>query len=150
MSGAGNFAEGCERINDYLAETSYENTGIYHTLHPCKSPYLRISRVRNHTTAKDCGLLLEAVYDGTCISEEASKQMLDLLLQQQRTGKIPAGVPKGTKTANKTGETDQAQHDAAIIFGPENDYIFCVMTYNAPSSITAIQQLSGLIYEYLE
>lgn len=149
-SGSGSFVEGCELINTYLAETNYKNTGVYHTLHPCKSPYLRISRVRNHTTAEDCGLLLEAVYDGTCVSEEASEQMLNLLLQQQRIGKIPAGVPEGTKTANKTGETDYSQHDAAIIFGPETDYIFCVMTYNAPGSISAIQALSGLIYEYLE
>lgn len=151
MSGAsGSFAEGCELVNSYLSGSNYENTGVYHTLHPCRSPYLRISRTRNQTTAEDCGELLEAIYDGTCVSEEASEQMLKLLLQQQRTGKIPAGVPEGTKTANKTGETDYAQHDAAIIFGPETDYVFCVMSYNAPGSITAIQNLSGLIYEYLE
>ena len=149
-SPTGSFVDGCEQINEYLSDAKYENTGIYHTLHPCKSPYLRISRVRNHTTAEDCGKLLEAVYEEECVSEEASEQMMELLLNQERTGKIPAGLPTGTRSANKTGETDEAQHDAAIIFGPETDYIFCVMTYNAPGSITAIQKLSGLIYEYLE
>ena len=54
--------------------------------------------------------------------------MLDLLLKQTRRWKIPSGLPSGTKVANKTGETSQYQHDAAIVFGPKTDYVVCIFS----------------------
>lgn len=75
--------------------------------------------------------------------------MLDLLLQQKLTGKIPAGIPKGVEVANKTGETDVTQHDAAIVFGPKTDYILCVMSWYDGNAIRVIQDISKLVYEYL-
>ena len=48
-----------------------------------------------------------------------------LLLGQERDYKIPAGVPEHVTVANKTGETDTCQHDAAIVFG-ESATISCV------------------------
>lgn len=47
---------------------------------------------------------------------KASKKMLKYLKAQQRKGKIPAGLPKGVKSANKTGEYGPYEHDAAIVF----------------------------------
>ena len=43
--------------------------------------------------------------------------MLNLLSNQENTWKIPQGLPDGIKSANKTGETDQDQHDIAIVYG---------------------------------
>ena len=53
--------------------------------------------------------------------------MLNLLKQQERTWKIPAGLPQGVKSANKTGELPDTENDAAIVFGETADYILCVM-----------------------
>ena len=78
--------------------------------------------------------------------------MLDLLLNQQVVWKIPQGLPENIVAANKTGETDQDQHDIAIIYGEETTYILCVMSENCPSSDTAIQNIrsiSRLVYNYL-
>lgn len=149
-SASGSFIEGCLRVNEYISGTAYENTGIFHTLHPCDSACFRTSTTRNYTTVEDCGNLLESIYDGTCVSEEVSEKMLSLLLQQQLTSKIPAGLPEGTKVANKTGETDATQHDAAIVFGPERDYILCIMSSDDGTAIYTIQEISALVYEYLE
>ena len=41
--------------------------------------------------------------------------MLDLLKNQQNTSKIPEGLGVDVPTANKTGETDEDQHDIAIV-----------------------------------
>ena len=38
------------------------------------------------------------------------------------TWKIPQGLPDGIKSANKTGETDQDQHDIAIVYGEKTTY----------------------------
>lgn len=62
--------------------------------------------------------------------------------------KIPAGLPEGTKCANKTGETDEYQHDAAIVYSPGGDYILCIMSSNCGAAITNIQDISATVYDY--
>ena len=94
------------------------------------------------TSVKDCGALLEKIYNKECVSPEASEEMLNLLKNQENTWKIPEGLPEGILSANKTGETDQDQHDIAIV---------CVMSENCPegTAVTNIQKISGLVYNYL-
>lgn len=148
----GDFAAGCEKMNAFLIEKGYTDTGIYHSLSPSKTRNVEISGQENCTSVEDCGALLEAVYRGTCVSEEASEEMLELLLNQQNTSKIPEGVPDSVQVANKTGETDEIQHDAAIVYGPQTDYILCVMSEGAGGAgiaIRQIQKISAVAYEYL-
>ena len=70
----------------------------------------------NYTSVGDCAKFMAAVYNGEL---PHSNEMLNLLKQQQRTSKIPAGVPYGVQTANKTGELPQVQNDAAIVFADQ-------------------------------
>lgn len=148
------FAEGAEEINCYLKAQEYTDTGLYHTLHPAWSEYEWISEEQNHTSAKDCGLLLERIYDGECVSEKASAKMLELLLNQQVIQKIPQGLPEDGPAvcANKTGETDTDHHDAAIVFGPKTDYVLCVMSSeweDSNEAVMTICEISKIVYETL-
>ena len=77
--------------------------------------------------------------------------MLKLLKNQRRRDKIPAGLPAGTVAANKTGETDEVSHDAAIVYSPARDYILVVMvtdTNNAWKHEGGIAGLSRTVYEF--
>lgn len=134
-------------IQDYIDKNGYANTTITSILVPTryKAPS---SPGRNSTSVADCGLLLEKIYKGKCVSPEASEQFLDLLLNQTHVNKIPAGLPEGTKCANKTGETDEYQHDAAIVYSPGGDYILCIMSSNCGAAITNIQDISATVYDY--
>lgn len=108
---------------------------------------------KNYTSVKDCGLFLENVYRAVCISPEASAQMLELLKAQQRRGKIPAGLPDGVITANKTGEVSTMEHDAAIVYGPGRDYVLCVMSVNLTDTEAArqhIRDLSAAVYRHFQ
>ena len=78
--------------------------------------------------------------------------MLELLMNQRNTTKIPAGISADIPIANKTGETDQDQHDMAIVYGPKTTYILCVMSEDFKSAETAIENIrtiSGVVYNYL-
>ena len=146
------FAQGCVLIDKYLGEKGYPDTAIYHSLSPSATGLISIADEQNSTSVEDCGQLLERIYDGTCVSKEASGQMLELLMNQETVNKIPKGVPEDVKVANKTGETDEVQHDAAIVYGPQKDYILCVMSRDltgAGKSIRLIQEISKVTYEYL-
>lgn len=144
------FKEGAEKINEYLKEEGYGDTSVQHTLAPSASPSTGLGG-RNTTSVKDCGMLLERIYKGDCVSKEASEEMLNILLQQEVDWKIPSGLSSDVKVANKTGETDTSQHDIAIVYGEKTTYIFCVMSQNCPEStaIHNIRDLSRVVYYHL-
>ena len=142
------FLDGAELVNKYLKKEGYTETTYQNTLHPSSSQKLSLGG-HNMTTVKDCGKLLERIYKGECVSREASEEMLNLLSNQENTTKIPEGVPADVKTANKTGETDENQHDIAIVYGPKTTYILCVMSEDSANAIANIQSISKVVYNYL-
>ncbi len=145
-SSSNNFVSGAAVINSYLSENGYSKTSVHHTLHPSSSA--STGDGSNTTSARDCGLLLERIYEGSCVSRDYSNQMLNLLLNQQRRTKIPAGVPSGIKVANKTGETSTLEHDIAIVYGEKTDYVLCVFSSNCSSAVSGIRKISSAVYEY--
>lgn len=125
------FTEGAEYINAYLSEQGYKDTVIFHTLHPAESEPEAISDNPgdlNETSVKDCGLLLDRIYNNECVSYDASQAMLSLLSMQENDTKIHAGIADAKKIVNKTGETDKQQHDVAIVYTTDRDYILCIMS----------------------
>lgn len=146
-SGCNSQVAGRPIIQAYIDKEGYTDTTITSMLLPTsyRSPS---SPGRNYTTVEDCGLLLEKLYKGQCVNPEVSHKFLKLLHNQQHINKIPAGLPEGTKCANKTGDTDDFQHDAAIVYSPGGDYILCIMSSNCGASITNCQKISETVYEY--
>lgn len=67
--------------------------------------------------------------------------------------KIPANLPDGVKVANKTGELDDVENDAGIIYNTAKniDLVVCFMSQDLTDSSEAqavIAQDSRLIYGY--
>lgn len=151
LSDSDSFLAGARLINADIQEWGYTDTTISHSLIPAEMDYVTTGG-SNLTSVEDCGKLLEEIYRGTCVSASASEEMLALLMDQETTYKIPEVIPASVKVANKTGETDESEHDAAIVYGPTTDYILCVMSYDdteTGDSIGMIQQISEIVYEYL-
>lgn len=146
-SGVNSQVAGRPIIQSYIDAEGYKDTTITSMLLPTKyrSPS---SPGRNYTTVEDCGRLLEKIYKGQCVNPEVSRQFLNLLLNQSHINKIPAGLPEGTKCANKTGDTDDFQHDAAIVYSPGGDYIITIMSTNCGAAITNCRNISNVVYEY--
>ena len=128
-----------EKINEFAREKGYEETELNRRM-------LDWNGKENYTSACDCGKMLEEVLKGEYVSEEASERILEALRDQQRTSKIPAGVPGEVKTANKTGELDNVDNDAAIVWSPECTYILCIMSSNTGGRIPEIRKLSSMVY----
>ena len=98
----------------------------------------------NYTSSKDCGTFLKEIYqivngtisDSTLPNAEAMYYQLKM---QQRKNKIPAQMPDGVHTANKTGELDTVENDAAIIFDTAKgiDLVICFMSQDLNDTATA-------------
>src|SRR5437867_1394088 len=74
------------------------------------------ARLNNTTTARDLGMLLAAISNGTAASAASCREMLAILAKQQFNEAIPAGLPPGTWVYHNTGWTGQVvYHDAALV-----------------------------------
>ena len=144
--GHGSISSGIHTITSFCHSHGYEDTNAGGTLSP--SYFQTVWLGSSYSTARDCGHILEDIYRGNLVSESASKQMLTLLKKQTRKWKIPAGLPSGVKSANKTGEYNARQHDAAIVFSKKADYVIVIMTENDGAAISHIRKISRMTYDY--
>ena len=108
--------------------------------------------LQNYTTGSDCAKILRLIYEGKCVSEEYSAEMLSLLKAQTVNDRIPAEIPLSTVIAHKTGDLSGLScGDVGIVFSPGGDYIICAIC-NAPAgdaaAADAIAALSSSVFSY--
>jgi len=103
-------------------------------------------------TARSVGDLLEKIYRGSAVSQEASEEMGQLLFAQEVNDRIPKYLPQDVKVGHKTGELDTIRHDAGIVLGKKSDYIFIFLSdTNSPEDASEkIAELSKQIFDALE
>ena len=133
---------GMDAVNSYISANGYDETSLNRLL-------LTARTTENYTSAEDVSNLLEKIYNNEL---PHSDEMLNLLKQQTRRNKIPTGLPSGVVVANKTGELDDVENDAAIIYSG-GDYIEVVMSegVNTGQAQSTISEISSIVYdEYSE
>ena len=147
--GGGDFVAGANVVYDFCMEHGYEHTSIGRRfLDP--NP-----QGDNFTCADDCGKILSDIYYGRLVCEEASEKMLGLLKGQNVRHKIPAGLPSGFTSGNKTGEMPEGyglgciENDIAIVFSPKGDYVLCVLSNDLGGDNGGAQQTITQISSYV-
>ena len=127
--GNGNDAAGMTKVNNFCQEHGFTSTQMNRLLLAGKE------NGDNYTSVKDCGTFLKQIYqvvNGTLPSSTLTNAdaMYFQLKTQQRKNKIPAQLPEGVGTANKTGELDTVENDAAIIYDTAKgiDLVVCFMS----------------------
>lgn len=97
------FVKGTAVVNKYLKKNGYGKTGCHSTLHPSSSSVTSDGK-RNQASAKDCGLLLERIYKGTCVSKKYSREMEKLLCSSKENGKFRQDFPRVPRWPTKQGK----------------------------------------------
>lgn len=145
--GGGDSAAGMAAVNSFCEAHEYTSTHMGRLLLASNA------EDDNYTSVSDCGKILSEIYSQS-ESLTYPELMFKLLQQQERRNKIPAGIPTidGAQVANKTGELDTVENDAAIIFdAPRNDFVLCIMAQNVADTAQAqanIQSLANMVYGY--
>lgn len=129
---------GFDTINTYIKNNGYSKTVLNREM------LASTAKGDNYTSAKDAATILENIYNGKCVNKSYSQKMLNLLKQQTRKNKIPAGVPDGVQTANKTGELDTVENDAAIVFKGDTPYVLVVMSSGLSDTSKARQDIVSI------
>lgn len=139
---------GIERVNMLIEPFGFSDTRLN------KYIGLNLPGPENVTSVSDCARLLHGIYTGTLISPDASRAMLNLLLQQDINTKMPVPLPVWATVAHKTGEYfNEANHDVGIVFSGDSDkadYILCVMVNDVVESeaVAVNIALSRLVWNY--
>jgi beta-lactamase class A len=108
--------------------------------------------LNNEVTANGLLKILRVIADGKAYSEEASHEMLTIMLDQQYRSGIPAGLPKAARVAHKTGNISTVHHDAGIVFlDGRKPYVLVILTQFSADKArgTAVADVSRDIYNAL-
>lgn len=135
--GRGDYEKGAKKIMKWIKE------------HGFKEVDTTCADGDNYCSSSDICKFLESVNNN---EYKHSKDMLDLLKNQQVLHKIPAGLPNKVKSASKTGELDDTENDSAIIFSSHATYTLCIMSTkdtDCENAQTMIREISKMIYETL-
>lgn len=151
MLGNGDDEAGMNAVNAFCTSHGYSSTSMGRLL-------LQSNEYGdNYTSVSDCGHFLKEIYQSNAGTAESSLSHTDamyaLLKMQERRNKIPANLPEGVKVANKTGELDDVENDAGIIYNTAKniDLVVCFMSQNlndCGEAQAVIAQDSRLIYGY--
>ena len=107
----------------------------------------------NTTTARDLARVMAEVATGERVSAAAREEMLGILEQQHFRENIPAGLPEGTRVANKTGWITAHNHDAAVVFPTgAPPYVLVVLVRGIEDQSEAarlVARLSTLVWDHV-
>lgn len=150
--GYGDTVSGMNAINEFCKAHGYANTSMGRLMLQSNE------NGDNYTSVQDCGRFLKEVYEinnGTAQNATLSHadSMYALLKAQTRQNKIPAQIPDSVGVANKTGELDTVENDAAILYNTAKgiDLVICYMSENLTAvgdAQTTIAEQSRMIYGY--
>jgi beta-lactamase class A len=97
----------------------------------------------NRIVPAEIGELLERIYRHEFVSEDVSREMEKLLLEQQINHKIPGYLPEGTPVAHKTGEDDGITNDVGVVYG-EKPFVICFASNftDVPAAERALREIA--------
>ena len=138
-----------EKVTSTMRELGADSINVLRGVEDLKAYRKGLS---NSTTARDLLVIFEHLSSGTLISEEANKEMLDILKDQVFNDMISAKLPEGTEVAHKTGWITNVHHDSGIVYiSKDEGYILIFLSKNAPDReavLEAAATISEMIYNY--
>jgi beta-lactamase class A len=107
----------------------------------------------NRVTANGLVALLRLIAEERAYTSELSREMLDILHQQEFRKGIPARLPREVRVAHKTGDISTIAHDAGVVYAPgRKPYVIAILTEWSPdagSRSPTIATVSHVAYEQL-
>jgi beta-lactamase class A len=108
--------------------------------------------MNNTTTARGLGQVMASIAEGNAASAQSCGQMMQILLRQRFNDGIPAGLPRHTRVAHKTGWFTGVHHDAAVVFFDNRPrYVLVILTRGLQEQTASAQlmaDLAGMVHRH--
>lgn len=123
---------GIPSTNKRMDELKLPNTQIHAKVFKGSTTSIAPDRTKKFglgsTTAREMIKILEMLHQGTLVSEESSRAMLDHLRKCEDKDKFPRFLPTGASVAHKTGSVNKSRTDAGILYFKGGPVAVCVLT----------------------
>src|SRR5204862_4466462 len=143
-----------ERVGATRAQASARSLGAWsiQVLRGVEDGTAYRAGLNNTTTARDLGMPLAAIALPRAASRSSCDTMVAILSRQEFNEGIPAGVPRGTRVAHKTGWIGEVvYHDAAVVYPARGgSYVLVVLTGAIKQDSVAhtlVADLSRMVYD---
>ncbi len=117
---------GTKNVDDFIQSLGIEGVTVQRGVEDDVAFHLGIN---NSATARGLTQTMNLIARKRVVSQQASEQMIDIMLGQEFNESIPALLPNHVKVAHKTGWTGNVYHDTGIVY-PEDrrPYALSIMT----------------------
>lgn len=134
---------GAKAVTDFMAKLGAPGLKVLRGVEDDKAVKAGMNNVG---TARGTMTILKRLAEGTAVSKAADAAMMDVLRAQKFNNGIPAGLPKGTPVAHKTGSFAGVYHDAAVVEpAGRAPFVLVVMTRNVPDDDPKARELAAEI-----
>jgi beta-lactamase class A len=107
----------------------------------------------NFTAPEEMAGFLERMYNGRLLGKDADDIMLDIMKGQADETDMRLLLPDEIPIARKSGELGCLNHEIAIVFGENTDYLFCYFSWNGADNNDTRQLMSDsskIVYDFFE
>lgn len=136
---------GKDAVNDTLQEFGFRKTRINRAI----NDYAEMAKgVRNFVSVQEMANLLLRMYEGQIISNAASKEMLDILCEHQKTSPLTYNFLENMRIAHQSGYDDNEIHDMGIVYG-DNPFILCMASSvpNIKNAESVMRDITMMCYQ---
>ena len=141
---------GPENTTQTMRELGANNILVLRGLYDMKAFEQGLS---NRTTARDLAIIFEHLANGTAVSPDADRNMIEILKDQFYRDVIPLHLPDEAEVANKTGSIDGVEHDSGLIVLPDGrSYLLIFLSKDLEDDIRGREigaEISGMVYNYM-
>jgi beta-lactamase class A len=141
---------GTKNIDVFIKELKIKDVNVMRLIEDVKAYRLGMN---NTFSARGTTHMMRLIAEGKVVSQEASNEMIQVMLGQEFNESIPALLPKDVKVAHKTGWTGEFFHDTGIVFPPSRKpYAITLFTNGFPEddesqAHNCMAEISRLVYE---
>jgi beta-lactamase class A len=109
------------------------------------------------TTPREMAMLVESIYNGEIVSEEASEEMYRLMSKSLWDKEALSSIPKNIQAASKQGAVNRSRSEVVLVNAPGNDYLFTVITKNQQDTswgddnegFVLLRTVSSILWEHI-
>ena len=136
---------GKDKVNETIRQLGFKKTRINRAI----NDYEQISKgVHNLVSVQEMANLLLRMYEGQIISNAASKEMLEIMCEHQKTSPLTYNFMESMKIAHQSGYDDNEIHDMGIVYG-KNPFILCMASSvpNTKNAESVMRDITMMCYQ---
>ena len=98
----------------------------------------------DRATPRDLCRLFALLEEGASLDPASCRAILDMLGRQKFDTIIPARLPRGTRTAHKTGSLRGVRNDAGVVYARDGAYALAICSRGLPDEVLGARQLAEI------